>query len=278
MLNDSLRPPTKRVGGGPRLSLGEWAALIAINRAHRGDNSSLTAALASASKSLTAIAANYGAARPGTKLRSVEGLRRRLTVVCYLEVGATLGLPAEARAAWALFVTDPTKAEQLVRDVLEKCDTVVSCTSISPSRGPSPSFGFLVSSRADGENRVYVMRPAGPSVPLLYQGSESKLIVKVGRSSNPERRQAELNWGLPPGCGLEWQLERDRAFKSAAEAHVFEQQLLARLCRGGMTIGGEYAWLTIEELATLLSGGLEAARGTAPVEKRGKKSSCCQPK
>lgn len=259
----TLGPSTRRTGGGPRLALAEWAALIAINRAHSEDAAALAAALANASKCLTRIAASAGSARPGTKLRSVGGLRRRLTVVRALEVGGITGLPAEARAAWALFANQPAEAMRLVREILKQNQSEEPLAAVIPSRGPTPRLGSLISNHEDGENCVYVMRLVGPAASLLYEGSRSLVVVKVGRSSDPARRRDELSWGLPPGCGLEWQLDHDRVFPSAAAAHVFEQALLARLYASGKTIGGEYARVTKEEVAGLLNRDSDDSAGAA---------------
>lgn len=248
----------RRTGGGPRLTRSEWAALIMINRAHAGNAGKLADALERASMRLTLTAAEAGAARPGTRLRSPSGLRRRLTVVRALEAGQSAGLPAEARRAWALFTDHPAEAFRLADEILAPGDVEASSVGTAPSRGPAPTFGQMVSVREDGENRVYLLRLAGPSAKLLYGGSPSLAVIKIGRSANPLRRRDELNWGFPPGCGLEWRLENDLAFPSCAEAHAFEQTLLKRLQREGATIGGEYARVPPKEVAELLHIGLDS--------------------
>ena len=66
------------------------------------------------SAQLGTVAAQRGAARRGTRLRSPAGLRRRLTVLRALERGEGARAPVEAAAAWARYSNDPAARETLI--------------------------------------------------------------------------------------------------------------------------------------------------------------------
>lgn len=232
------------IGGGPKLRLVEWLALIHLQQTFEGDRQTMKAALALASERLEPKAAKTGRPRPGTRLRSPAGLARRLTVVRALAAGRLDGVPTEAIAAWHMFSTDSKAAtvaavELLGPDVIQ---TGFDRQGASiPSRGPEPYVGTLISEREDGATAVYVMELVGRAAALLDGAAEALVFVKVGRSGDTERRRDELNWGFPPGCGLEWHLAANRQFQSVEEAHSFEQSVLARLHGRGLCIGGEFA-------------------------------------
>ena len=64
------------------------------------------------------------------------------------------------------------------------------------SRGPTPSFGTSMVTREDGPTSIYVMALEGcvdALFPKLAPLATGKRVVKVGISSEPDRRQAELN-------------------------------------------------------------------------------------
>ena len=260
----TVEASARRRGGGPRLAFEEWIAVISIYRTCGGDTTRLADALAHASERLRAFAAANGSARAGTQLRSARGLRRRLTVLRALEAGDTSRLPAGARAAWELFASQTEKATEIAEQVLGPTTWPSTTRNRNPSRGPAPRSGLVMSNHEDGENRVYVMRLVGPVAKLLYGGTGSMVSVKIGRSADPQRRLTELNSGLPPGCGLEWHLECQRCFPSAAGAHAFEQGLLTQLYRDGFTVGREFARIASDQVAGLLQTDLNEIRTTKP--------------
>ncbi len=253
----------RRMGGGPRLRLAEWLALIHLHQRHGADRGSLHLALVEASCLLEAAAAKTGRARTGTRLRSPAGLRRRLTVVRKLETGQSEKLPSDAIAAWQLFVSSPAEARSLAMLTLGLGNASPDTEwqpSIGPTRGPEPSFGLFAFEREDGSTAVYAMVLQGPSATHLAGAEDGRFFVKVGRSADTVRRLEEMNWGYPPGCGLEWNLVADRQFPSAETAHAFEQALLARLHREGLCIGGEYARVQADRLSSLLWDSAEIPR------------------
>lgn len=251
------------IGGGPKLMMAEWVALIHLQQTFASDRRMLNTALERASERLQAEAAKTGRPRPGTRLRSPAGLARRLTVVRALAAGQLEGLPSEAIAAWNMFATTPEDARATAVELLG-LDAVVTGSGPAavamPARGPEPSFGTFISEREDGATVVYVMQLVGRAVARLEGAANETAFVKVGRSNDPERRADELNCGFPPGCGLEWRHAADREFPSADAAHAFEQSVLATLHGRGLCIGGEYARVRSDLIRCLLDEDVPPAR------------------
>jgi len=217
------------MGGGPKLRMAEWVALIHLQQTLGDDRHALNAALARASERLEAEAGKTGRPRRGTRLRSPAGLARRLTVVRALAAGRLEGLPVEAIAAWNLFASAPEDAHSAATELLGNNPVVVKLESAripAPSRGPQPSFGTVISEREDSATAVYVMELAGRAAANLEGAADGLVFIKVGRSADTGRRRDELNWGFPPGCGLEWRLAAQRHFQSGDAAHAFEQSIL----------------------------------------------------
>ncbi len=123
------------------------------------------------------------------------------------------------------------------------------------SRGPGPSFGERVSVAEDGETGVYLLLIDGP-IALLAPGmshQEGFATVKAGRTSDLERRVAELSAGLPPRAAVAYVPLALRAFGSADEAHAFERGVLDAFDREGWSLGGEFAYAPIRDLLKLFS-------------------------
>lgn len=251
------------MGGGPKLRMAEWLALIHLERTLGDDRRALHDALARASERLEAEAAKIGRPRQGTRLRSPAGLARRLTVVRALAAGRLEGLPVEAIAAWNCFVTAPEDAHSAALELLGNYPVAVKPDSAhipAPSRGPQPSFGTVISEREDGATAVYVLELVGRTAATLDGAADGLVFIKIGRSADTSRRRDELNWGFPPGCGLEWRIAADREFPSAEAAHALEQSILETLHGRGLCIGGEYARVRSDIICCLLDEDVPPAR------------------
>ncbi len=125
--------------------------------------------------------------------------------------------------------------------------------SATVSRGPAPSFGAVVSNRADSECVVYVLRLTGPTELLFPDRSLAGLaVVKIGRSNAVGRRTVELNAGFPPSSALGWRVYAVRLFAGAQAAHDVEQALLRRLAARGLSVGREFAIVREDGLDQLL--------------------------
>lgn len=125
------------------------------------------------------------------------------------------------------------------------------------SRGPVPAFGVRTSVTADGRNAVYLLLVVGP-LEVLAPGIEldrDRVVVKLGRTADIDRRMAELASGLPPEAGIRYIPIGLRMFVSAMVAHHFERRLLD-LCDGeGWSLGGEFAYAPLDALKSALATG-----------------------
>lgn len=96
------------------------------------------------------------------------------------------------------------------------------------SRGPVPAFGPRISTAADGQTSVYLLLINGPIDILAPQvKADGRTLVKIGRTNDLDRRMAELPSGLPPAAAIYYAPISLRLFRSATDAHKFEQPLSA---------------------------------------------------
>ncbi|MCC0808662.1 GIY-YIG nuclease family protein [Methylobacterium sp. W2] len=126
----------------------------------------------------------------------------------------------------------------------------------SISRGPNPWFGSTQVHRIDGETKLYLMQLVGnvdALFPRLKPTISQRAVIKIGRSSDPRRREEELNCGFPPAAEVRWKLRHAQPFKDANDAHAAEQQLLQDLDSRKCSIGKEFAVIPVKELDTLLA-------------------------
>jgi hypothetical protein len=138
-------------------------------------------------------------------------------------------------------------------------DMPETAARVAVSHGPPPSFGTTNVTKADGENKLYIMELAGQLAAVFPKVDHHNYrVLKIGRTNDEKRRHREMNCGFPPGCELSWRLRNTQTFPSAADAHKAEQGLLRNLERQGYAIGGEFAVVPERRIAGLLasvSGG-----------------------
>ena len=119
----------------------------------------------------------------------------------------------------------------------------------SSRRGPPPTFGQRSSSLPDGQTDLYLMQLVGPCEAMLPRIGLDDVI---GISNATGRRQAELNWGFPPGSSLSWVLTDSVTYPSGAAAYEAEGQELEGLRVSNRLLGGEYALVQTGDLAQLI--------------------------
>ena len=243
---------TARVGGGPRLSLEEWFSLIQIHHANAGAVIGPSHPdIQSASPVLARLAEVRGSARAGAQLRSPEGLARRLSVLRRIARGDLGRAPRDALTAWRLFEEDPAAAYAIAARTLLHSPTIrlgmpesfpgsdlEDAIMMEPSRGPVPFAGTVSIQRWGTPEWVYLMLLDGPA---RKPDHEKHMYIKVGRSTDTVRREAELNEGFPPGLGLKWRTIHRLGPFDPSEAHAIEQEVLSHLAAVGLTVGGEFA-------------------------------------
>lgn len=119
-------------------------------------------------------------------------------------------------------------------------------------RGPPPSAGPRTILKYDGPTHLYLMKLEGPAAAMLAL-EDGMAAIKVGITNDLARRLAQLNFGFPPGFGVEWRLYRARTYPSGKTAFAAEGQILEALRLSKRWIGGEFALVSQEELKTLLT-------------------------
>ncbi|MBX3576088.1 MAG: GIY-YIG nuclease family protein [Rhizobiaceae bacterium] len=123
------------------------------------------------------------------------------------------------------------------------------------SRGPVPTFGLRTTTLADSRTGVYLLLLDGPIDVLAPQVEvDGRVLVKIGRTSDLDRRMAELAAGLPPGTLIRYVPISLREFGSSLNAHRFEQRLLGICDREGWSLGGEFAYAPLDALKAELAG------------------------
>lgn len=118
-------------------------------------------------------------------------------------------------------------------------------------RGPVPVISGLTRTAGGGPASVYVMQLQGAVSTFMPKVPPGHLVIKVGMSNAPLRRQAELNNGFPQGATVGWHLKASREYPSAIEAFEAEGAILEKLRLSGYWIGGEFACVPIGEVPNL---------------------------
>lgn len=123
------------------------------------------------------------------------------------------------------------------------------------SRGPAPAFGLRTSATVDGRTGVYLLLIDGPIGVLAPQveAMDGRVLVKIGRTTDLDRRMAELTSGLPPGAAICYVPIGLRLFGLAADAHCFERRLLDICDREGWSLGGEFAYAPLDMIKAELA-------------------------
>ena len=120
------------------------------------------------------------------------------------------------------------------------------------SRGPAPTFGSRTTVVDDGRCGVYLVLIDGPIEIFAPKINtiERHALVKLGRTFDLDRRLSELACGLPPCASISYVPISFRVFSTSTDAHLFEQHLL-RICdRNGWSLGGEFAYGSLDTLKT----------------------------
>ncbi len=178
-------------------------------------------------------------------------------------------------AAWRLFKQDPEAAHAIAFAVLPLGPTTVTGmpNSLSgsageyaivakPSRGPAPFAGTFFMQRAGASEKVYLMILDGPAQGPI---GDKCSYIKVGRSADTVRREAELNGSFPPGLGLLWRTIHSLGPFDPVEAHGIEQEILSRLAVVGLTVGGEFARGEPEDIRRIANAVLVDFRASNPL-------------
>lgn len=135
---------------------------------------------------------------------------------------------------------------------LTSSPTIVSEPTSPPwRRGPAPLTGQRTVNVADGPDYLYIMRLTGP-VELIYPDlPPGHIIIKVGHSDDPARRERELNFGLPFNCRVFWKVVGKRLYPSKQEAYSAEGAILENLRMKNRALDGEFIILPKDELPIL---------------------------
>ncbi|WHU04275.1 GIY-YIG nuclease family protein [Sphingomonas sp. NIBR02145] len=125
------------------------------------------------------------------------------------------------------------------------------------SRGPAPVFSTRTVQPVDGPCWVYLLLVDGPAAVLAPHivPRETHAVFKIGRTSDVDRRMAELGHGLPPGAGIRYVPLCLKPAPSAQVAHVEERRLLDLCDRMGWSLGGEFAYAPLHALRLAMSNG-----------------------
>ena len=181
------------------------------------------------------------------RFRNSNGVARKVWRFLNLLEGAPLtGLSAIEAAVWKELSGAPDCLAKAAAMAAAKI-AAAGAVDCDPSRGPPPSTGDIITRRTDIGAWLYLAVLSGF---ILEDGD---ILVKVGRSNDTTRREAELNFGLPPILGLRWRMAKSWYLPDQAQAHRAEQAILAEACDAGITMGGEFIRLHAVDFGTLAS-------------------------
>lgn len=119
-------------------------------------------------------------------------------------------------------------------------------------RGPPPYQGRIDVVRSDKPTDIYLMVLKGGVAGLLPDLSDEMHAIKVGMSTAPRRRLAELNFGFPPGSSVKWELVGTRRFSDGRSAFTAEGKVLEKLRVAKKWTGGEFGVVSSDDLSSLL--------------------------
>lgn len=160
------------------------------------------------------------------------------------------------RLAWQRFGSDRAAVANEAMRIRRSIAAADWTPAARSSRGPAPAFGRRTSTVPDGETSVYLLLLDGP-VAALAPGvgtDPARSVCKLGRTSDLERRMAELASGLPPASAIRYLPIALKTFRSASAAHVFERRLLDLCDERGWSLGGEFAYAPLSELRAAIVG------------------------
>jgi len=176
---------------------------------------------------------------------------------------ASLQTPME-RAVWDEFADDPEALLAAAADARVRL-LAAGQPALPPSRGPVPFVGDMVSRRGESPAWVYLAALDGMSL------ASGHAVLKVGRSIDPPRRRAELNFALPRVLGVRWKVVATWKFDSQVRAHEAEQAILSAQAAEKRTAGGEFLLIRPQCLGAVLAecaAVIAAIDSTAVLEAR----------
>jgi T5orf172 domain len=116
--------------------------------------------------------------------------------------------------------------------------------ALTPSVGPSPSFGSRFSTYEDGETLLYLFELTGDLANFLGKAAfelGDKRLIKVGRSNSVERRLSEINSGFPKTAKTRWkQRIQSKPFSNAQLADEAEKEAHRIFADVGQSQGNEF--------------------------------------
>jgi hypothetical protein len=192
------------------------------------------------------------------RMRNPHGVARKVWRYLALLEGRSFERGSELeRQVWAEFITDPQRLPELARDALNR----LVALPLTPSRGPPPTIGKTTCYRRDVGAFLYL---------AVLDGLPSDcdaIILKVGRSNQPRRREDQLNFGLPLALGLRWRMAKWWYLPDSMVAHQAEQAILSREAAAGTCIGGEFVRIAKRDFGEFVSR-CEAVVGIQQVPER----------
>lgn len=178
--------------------------------------------------------------------RYARAIGKSFKTISSREAARILGMPVRATSVYGQ--PDWKPDEENARGTQSVADAT--------RRGPKPWSGTVEHTTSDGDTTVYVMKLSG-DVDTLFPGRHLKatkrVVIKVGRSNDVNRRRAELNFGFAKSDAVSWEVELIQRFRTADEAHRAEQAAIDRLVAQNASLGGEFAIVSERELPTVLS-------------------------
>lgn len=190
-------------------------------------------------------AASPGAAANSKRFRNTHGVARKIWRFADRLAGRTdLALSAVEESVWQEYASDATGLAVAASRIRVRL-AVVSAQNDSPSHGPPPAT-FAANRECHGVAWLYVAALDG-----IVTGS-NEIFVKVGRSNDVRRREADLNFALPRRLGLRWRMVATWEAPTAMVAHVAEQAILRSEAAAGRSAGGEFLIIKADRVRQLI--------------------------
>lgn len=194
-------------------------------------------AIVALSRHLRSIAPAYAAR--SHRYRNPHGAARKV----WHFVAKKMGDPDRASSAveeavWQEFARDPRGLRTAALEIV----LATGGDLVLPSRGPAPWSGTSVFAVRDSAAWLYLAQ-----LDQLHS-TEGPVFLKIGHSVDVGRRARELNLGFPPHWGTAWRMLGRWSLPNRTQAFVSEQRALRAAARAGVSAGGEFLSVSVDQV------------------------------
>ncbi len=213
-------------------------------------------------------AATPKVAATSARFRNPHGVARKIRrFTDHLAEHAEFALSPVEENLWQEYSSDPQGLAAAAAQVRHRL-AAAGARGDFPSHGPPPSAIAAVGHEDQGVAWLYVAALFG----IVTESNE--IFVKVGRSNDVPRREADLNFALPRRLGLRWRMIASWRTPTEMAAHVAEQTILQSEAAAGRSAGGEFLLIASQGVGRLLHRCGRVIRSSLTEEEPARSQEC----